>query len=75
MTNGTTQTPRIAVIGSGISGLASAWMLSQQYDVTLLEKTITSADTLIRCRWRRLIAARWPSIPVSLCITNPIIRC
>lgn len=38
MTNGTTQTPRIAVIGSGISGLASAWMLSQQYDVTLLEK-------------------------------------
>ncbi|MGC9385465.1 MAG: NAD(P)/FAD-dependent oxidoreductase [Hydrogenovibrio sp.] len=29
---------RIAVIGSGISGLASAWLLSQKHDVTLLEK-------------------------------------
>ena len=29
---------RIAVIGSGISGLASAYLLSQKYDVTLLEK-------------------------------------
>ncbi len=29
---------RIAVIGSGISGLASAWLLSQQHQVTLFEK-------------------------------------
>ncbi len=28
---------RIAVIGSGISGLASAWMLSQDHEVTLYE--------------------------------------
>ncbi|WP_082676408.1 NAD(P)/FAD-dependent oxidoreductase [Thiomicrospira sp. WB1] len=28
----------IAVIGSGISGLASAWFLSQQHEVTLFEK-------------------------------------
>ncbi|MDA3914660.1 FAD-dependent oxidoreductase [Oleiagrimonas sp.] len=30
-------TARIAVIGSGISGLASAWLLSRSYDVTLYE--------------------------------------
>jgi predicted NAD/FAD-binding protein len=28
---------RIAVIGSGISGLASSWMLSREHDVTLFE--------------------------------------
>jgi uncharacterized protein len=28
---------RIAVIGSGIAGLASAWLLSRQYDVVLFE--------------------------------------
>ncbi len=28
---------RIAIVGSGISGLASAWLLSQQHDVTLFE--------------------------------------
>ena len=29
---------RIAVIGSGISGLASAYLLSEKYDITLFEK-------------------------------------
>jgi len=28
---------RIAVIGSGIAGLASAWLLSRQYEITLFE--------------------------------------
>ena len=28
---------RIAVIGSGISGLASAWLLSREHEVTLYE--------------------------------------
>ncbi|MDN5780735.1 MAG: FAD-dependent oxidoreductase, partial [Luteimonas sp.] len=28
---------RIAVVGSGISGLASAWLLSRQHEVTLFE--------------------------------------
>jgi predicted NAD/FAD-binding protein len=31
------QRQRIAVVGSGISGLASAWLLSRKYDVTLFE--------------------------------------
>ena len=29
---------RIAVIGSGIAGMGSAWLFSQKYDVTLFEK-------------------------------------
>ena len=29
---------RVCVVGSGIAGLASAWLLSQRHDVTLVEK-------------------------------------
>lgn len=29
--------PRVAVVGSGISGLAAAWLLSERYEVTLFE--------------------------------------
>ncbi|MGA7802809.1 MAG: FAD-dependent oxidoreductase, partial [Gammaproteobacteria bacterium] len=30
--------PRLAVVGTGISGLATAWLLRQRYDVTLFER-------------------------------------
>jgi predicted NAD/FAD-binding protein len=36
---------RIAVVGSGISGLATAWLLSQQHQVTLYEAGQSSAAT------------------------------
>ena len=31
---------RIAVVGSGISGLSAAWMLDRQHDVTLYERDV-----------------------------------
>ena len=31
--------PRIAVVGSGISGLSAAWLLSRSAEVTLFEKS------------------------------------
>jgi predicted NAD/FAD-binding protein len=36
---------RIAVVGSGISGLASAWLLAQKHQVTLYEAGDASAGT------------------------------
>lgn len=34
-------TKKIAIIGSGISGLAASWLLNEKYDITLFEKNPT----------------------------------
>jgi aspartate oxidase len=36
---------KIAVVGTGISGMAAAWLLAQSHDVTVKKKMITSEGT------------------------------
>ena len=36
---------KIAIIGSGISGLTSAYLLDKHHNITLFEKTIILEDT------------------------------
>lgn len=33
-------TEKIAVVGTGIAGMASAWLLSQRYEVLLIDKNV-----------------------------------
>ena len=41
---------RIAIIGSGIAGLACAWLLSQRYQVTLFEADDRLGGPAYNCR-------------------------
>ena len=43
---------RIAVIGSGISGLSSAWLLSQRHSVTLYESAPTIGGHSCTIDWK-----------------------
>ena len=52
---------KIAVVGSGISGLSSAWFLSQAHDVTLFEK----ADRLGGHTHTQTITSDGKQIPVD----------
>lgn len=56
------QSQKVAVIGSGISGLASAWFLSQRHQVTLLEK----ADRLGGHTNTRLLKVPGEARPVAV---------
>ena len=58
---------KIAVIGSGITGLGAAWLLAQRYDVTLYEKEAQAgghANTVI---------ARWPECPEGVAVDTGFI--
>jgi predicted NAD/FAD-binding protein len=51
---------RVAVIGSGISGLGAAWLLAQGHDVTLFEKDGRAGGH------SNTVDAVWRNVPVSV---------
>lgn len=65
---------RIAVVGSGISGLASAWLLSQAHDVVLFEANdyLGGHTHTHRSSWP---ASATPWTPASSSTTRPTTRC
>ena len=66
---------RIAVVGSGIAGLASAWLLSRAHEVTLFEANGLSRRPHPHSRHRARWAAAMPSTPASSSTTRATIRC
>ena len=64
---------RIAVVGSGISGLSCAWLLSQEHDVTLFEADDRLGGHSNTVDAPVAAAARSPSTPASSSTTRPTI--
>jgi 2-polyprenyl-6-methoxyphenol hydroxylase-like FAD-dependent oxidoreductase len=52
----TNEKKSIAVVGGGIAGILSAYLLSKKHDVTLFEKMITSVVTRTLLSFRKRAA-------------------
>ena len=61
---------KIVVVGGGVAGMSSAWLLSQQHDVTLIE----SRDRLGGHTNTRTVSEGHDSIPVDtgFIVCNPV---
>lgn len=67
-------TSRIAVIGGGIAGLASGWILQSRHQVRLFEATPELGGHAHTMRYPTRRAPR-TSIPASWCTTSATTRC
>ncbi len=63
---------KIAIVGGGISGLATAYLLAEKHDVTLFEAEPTLGG--MQERWSRGATATNPWIRGSSSLTMPTIR-
>ena len=70
---------RIAIIGSGISGMTSAYLLSEDHEVVVYEANdyIGGHTNTVDVSLNNAIKQAWNSVPVisTLCLSNAAICC